>query len=69
MITGRIENWSRDQCTKKEFVIVGALYEDRYGRWIDGTFIHTSGILNRACKEGDVVETRNSKYLLGKEAR
>jgi len=35
----------------------------------DGTPIHTSAIKNRSLKEGDVVETVNSTYLLGKEGR
>jgi len=66
-ITGRIENWTRVQVTAKEFVIYGNLYEDSKERFEDGTPIKTSGIKNTALKEGDVVTTRNSKYLLGQE--
>lgn len=67
-ITGRLENWTRQQVTKKEFIIWGDCYDDVHGRFLDGDRVHTSGILNRACKEGDVVKTRNSVYLLGIKA-
>ena len=65
-VTGRLENWFPDKATKKEFIIWGNIYEDNDGRWADGYFIHTSGILHRKVSEGDVVQTRNSSYLLGK---
>ena len=64
-ITGTLNDWFVDQCTKKEFVICGRIEGDVHERFEDGTFIHTSGIKNRAVKEGDVVETRNNRYLLG----
>ena len=62
---GTIENWFIDQATKKEFIIYGCLFDDPNNRWFNGQFIHTSGIKNRKCAQGDIVETRNSKYLLG----
>ena len=65
-ITGRIDRWFREQVTNKEFIIWGCIYNDIDERWRDGTYFHTSGIKNRKCKEGDVVETRNSRYELGK---
>jgi len=65
-ITGRLENWAREQVTRKEFIIWGDVYDDIHERWRDGQWIHTSGIKNRKCKEGDVVTTRNSAYLLGR---
>ena len=67
VITGTLEDWWVDQCTKKEFIIYGNLFGDHKGRFQDGTNIHTSGIKNRKCEEGDVVSTRNSRYLLGKK--
>ena len=66
-VTGILEDWRRVQVSKKEFVIWGHVYEDIHGRFRNGAFIHTSGIKNRAVKEGDIVQTRNSTYLLGKE--
>ena len=66
-ITGRLENWQRQQATKKEFIVWGYIYDDRAKRWADGEVIHTSGIKNRQIKEGDIVTTRNSTYLLGKQ--
>ena len=66
-VTGVLENWAVDQSTSKEFVIWGHIYGDTNGRFKDGTMVHTSGIKNRKCEEGDVVKTRNSTYLLGKK--
>ena len=65
-ITGRLEHWSRHQTTNKEFIIYGHLYDDVHKRWENGYYIHTSGILNRKLAEGDIVNTKNSTYLLGK---
>lgn len=66
-ITGTIENWFQQQVTAKEFIIWGNLYEDINNRWPEAVFMHTSGIKNRECKEGDIVQTRNSVYKLGKK--
>lgn len=68
-ITGRLENWFPNQVSSKEFVLWGEIYEDKLNRFSDGTFIHTSGIKNRPLKEGDLVPTRNSLYLLGKKVQ
>ena len=65
-ITGKLENWYMEQVTRKEFIIWGHLSGDSKGRWPDGRWIHTSGVKNRRIKEGDIVRTRNSTYLLGK---
>lgn len=65
-ITGRLENWSWDL---KFPIIWGFLYDDIHKRWRDGQMIHTSSIDKkkfRDVKEGDIVETMNSRYLLGK---
>ena len=68
-ITGTLENWFREQVTKREFIIHGDCFGDMRGRFPDGMDIHTSGIKNRALKEGDVVTTRNSTYKLGKQLK
>lgn len=70
-ITGRLENWYFDLYFN---VIWGQVYDDSKGRFIDGTLIHTSDLIiprNHTRKdppvEGDIMQTRNSRYLLGKE--
>ena len=68
-ITGRLENWHRQQIDEEYFIIWGNLYEDSHGRWPEGTNIHTSAIEERDVKEGDIVQTRNSIYKLGKPLR
>jgi hypothetical protein len=65
--TGRLEGWYREQVSNKEFVINANIFDDVHGRWKDGHPIHTSAIKNRQLKEGDIVTTRNSTYLLGKK--
>lgn len=67
-ITATLRNWYPVQCTSKEMVIYGACYGDIHERFPDGEIIHTSGVKNRPLKEGDVIQTKNSKYLLGKKA-
>lgn len=66
-IHGTIEQWHREQTSRKEFIIYGYVYGDTKGRFPDGTYIHTSGIKNRKLTKGDIVKTRNSVYKLGKE--
>lgn len=69
MITAKIENWSYH---KDINVIWGEIHGDQKKRWPDGTLIHTSNIpggRDRSFSEGDVVETLNSKYRLGREYR
>jgi len=65
-ITGLLENWYVVRVSEDEFIIQGEIWGDIKGRFPNGTFIHTSGILNRDVAEGCVVETRNSVYKLGK---
>lgn len=66
-VTGRLEDWTHD---KEGFnVIWGHVYEDVRGRFRDGTWIHTSVLRHPKIavhKEGDIVRTLNSTYLLGK---
>lgn len=64
---GRIENWVHD---KKQNVIIGDLYGDKRGRWIDGANITTGKLAPMSMqistpKEGTIVMTRNNSYLLG----
>lgn len=63
-ITGRLEGWYWDD---EYDIIYGYLYDDVKERWWDGARMHTSYINDgRNQKEGDVVTTLNSVYLLGK---
>ena len=48
------------------------LYDDIHGRWADGQSISTSRLLPMSMqvhtlKEGAIVATQNSQYLLGKK--
>ena len=63
-VTGRLENWWYDSLNH---VFWGNIYEDVRGRWHDGQHIHTSMCHNPDAKEGDIIKTRNSRYLLGKK--
>ena len=63
----KLENWYKDQIAEEEFIIWGDIYNDKEMRFWNGQYIHTSGIKNRDVKEGDVVQTRNNQYTLGKE--
>jgi len=46
--------------------IVGKVYGDAKSRFTDGGWIMTSKVLSPPCKvvNGDVIRTRNSRYLL-----
>ena len=66
-ITGRLEYWIYDE---RNNIFWGDLYGDVHNRWRDGQDIHTSTVTTPEAplsKEGDVIETLNSKYLLGKK--
>ena len=66
-VNARLEQWTKSATHEGQFVIWGDINGDTQGRWMDGTRIHTSGIKDREVKEGDIVETRNSVYLLGQQ--
>ena len=66
-ITGRLESWYTGMEIGDEFIIWGDIYDDVNNRFGNGLHIHTSGIKKRDVKEGDIVETRNSRYVLGKK--
>ncbi len=68
IICGTLNNWHVEQVTKREVIFWGNLDKDALGRFPDGTRIHTSGVfLKGKPKQGDVIETRNNKYILGVE--
>lgn len=49
--------------------IAGEIHDDKDKRFDDGTTIRTSTVQGdmTTLKEGDVIETVNSRYLLGKK--
>ena len=66
-VTGTLEEWVYD---KGRNVLVGRIYNDTEKRWPDGYWVYTSGIVRPdELKQGDVVETMNSYYLLGAEGQ
>jgi hypothetical protein len=64
-ITGRLENWTHISGK----VIYGNVYNDARERFPDGTFMRTSRIVSplENLREGQVIITLNSRYLLGKK--
>ena len=68
-ITGRLENWVLDASFN---MMWGEIYDDVHNRWWNGAHIHTSTLkhpIKTEHKEGDIIQTRNSTYLLGKALR
>ena len=71
VITGTLHDWeTASPVGSEEYVIWGYVKGDTRGRFRDGLRIHTSGISPEVfpidgLKEGSVVKTRNSVYLLG----
>lgn len=70
-VTGILDDWIVDPLGRS--VIWGNIRNDKAGRFRDGTNIHTSfinldAVGFKALKEGDIVKTRNSSYLLGTKA-
>lgn len=67
VVIGTLDGWATQQVSKKEVVFWGYLDHDALGRFRPGAYIHTSGVrLKGTPKEGDVIETRNNRYKLGK---
>lgn len=61
-VTARLEGWWFDGV-----VMYGSIYGDTRGRWNDGHPIHTSYVTSDGpYAEGEVIQTKNSRYLLGK---
>ena len=68
-VTARLENWLMDN---KSGCLIGDIYDDELKRWPDGQKIKTSKLAPMSvqaspAKEGDVMYTLNSSYLLGKK--
>lgn len=68
-ITARLENW---YFSKLHNQVVGEIYNDARGIFPDGSTVTTSTLLEMSKqestpKEGAIIKTRNSAYLLGKE--
>lgn len=64
LVTGVIEQW-----IFSEGMIFGRVFGDVKRRFPDGSYIHTSTVLESSTKElqeGSIVETLNSIYRLGK---
>ena len=67
-VTGRLESW---KYWPGAHVLTGDVYDDAKKRFLQGEYIHTSHLSISKIdagnlKEGDVVRTRYSTYLLGK---
>ena len=62
--TGRLEDWAY-----VGGVIYGSIFGDKLKRFHDGAEIHTSPVASpvKDLKEGNVIQTRGSTYLLGKK--
>jgi len=41
------------------------IYDDSEKRWEDGHFINTSAVVNGILMQDEIIETKNSTYLLG----
>ena len=71
-ITGTIENWRTFKTfTEARPRIRGDIYNDQKGRYEDGKNIITSPVVGDLStkKQGDIVDTENSTYYLGKPAK
>lgn len=69
-ITGTLDQWYYEHMMEGTNIyrIWGHVYGDSKGRFFDGDLMHTSGVIGNHWKEGDIVTTVYSKYLLGKQA-
>lgn len=66
---GTISDWEVLQGDGGEFQILGYLSRGEKRGKDDGSVFRTSGIKNRTVNPGDIVVTRNSRYLLGYKRR
>ena len=68
-MTGKLENWVlvEDQGV---LIVFGSIYGDQKTRFANGVHMFTSNVLTSVSKikEGNVIQTLNSRYLLGKKA-
>ena len=63
--TARLENWKYDSMWH---CFNGYIFDDVRMRFPDGSYIYTSHCVEPDAKEGDIIHTLNSTYLLGKPA-
>jgi len=49
------------------FIVYANIFNDTRGRFLDSAEIYTSNIVSGELKEGCIITTLNSTYLLGKE--
>jgi hypothetical protein len=68
-LTGKLENWIlvEDQGLT---IVFGYIYGDQKRRFVNGVHMYTSPVHTPVSqiKEGNVIKTLNSQYLLGKKA-
>lgn len=67
-LAGTLNRWHKVSLGQGVSFVWGFLDRDSLERFKDGTYIHTSLTPDRPMKEGDVIETLNSRYTLGTEA-
>ena len=65
VLAGTLNNWVKQLFNDDMCIIWGDLDHDEKGRFPDGSRIHTSITPDIPMEEGDVIETRYSKYKLG----
>jgi len=65
-INGRLENW---QLNIMNNTIYGEIYADPDKRWKEGKFIKTSLVMQGKLRVGELIQTKNSVYLLGEEKK
>ena len=71
--TARLENWYVTPCFGGKNILIGEIYDDHHGEFLDGLEVRTSAISSIEHDadpielfEGGEVSTKNSVYLLGK---
>lgn len=62
-----LEDWSPMR-TGDYTILRGEIKGDEKARFRDGDYIRTSAVVEGELCEGNIIETRNTKYLLGKRA-
>lgn len=65
-VTGKLDEWYSEEVWGDYMIVWGRVYGDTKKRFRDGFRIHTSYFPKRELKEGDVIQTKNSTYVLGK---
>ena len=65
VLAGTLNGWNKQSLDGEVCVVWGYLDKDLCGRFPDESFIHTSATPNISMKEGDVIETTNTRYTLG----